>query len=73
MRFIRLNSYLKLLISNQLILSYIIKKVQLKILTKINLIESKLIKEINLIESKLIKEINFIENKLTKEKRSKRY
>ena len=36
--------------------SYITKKVQLEILTEINLTESKLIKEINLIESKLIKE-----------------
>ena len=37
-------------------LSYITKKVQLEILTEINLIESKLIKEINLTKSKLIKE-----------------
>ena len=61
-RLIRLNSCLKLLTSDQLISSYITKKVQLEILTEINLTESKLIKEINLTKSKLIKE-----------KRSKRY
>ena len=43
-------------------LSYITKKVQLEILT-----------EINLTKSKLIKEINFTKSKLIKEKRSKRY
>ena len=61
-RLIRLNSCLKLLTFNQLILNYITKKVQLEILT-----------EINLIKSKLIKEINFTESKLIKKKRSKRH
>ena len=53
--------------------SYIIKKVQLEILTEINLTKSKLIKKINLIKSKLIKEINFTKSKLIKEKKSKRH
>ena len=61
-RLARLNSCLELLTSDQLISSCITKKVQLEILTEINLTESKLMKEINLTESKL-----------TKEKRSKRH
>ena len=73
MRLIRLNSYLKLLTFNQLISSYITKKIQLEILMEINLIKNKLIKEINFTESKLIKEINLIKSKLMKKKRSKRH
>jgi hypothetical protein len=44
-RLIRLNSRLELPISDQLMSSYITKRVQLKTLRGINLTESKLIKE----------------------------